>query len=320
MNLDYLQTFIAVCEEGSFSKAARRLCLSQTTVSFQIKSLEKEYRTKLFERSSAGVTLTPAGRVLREYVERLDALQRETVTRIRACSETKRAVVRIGTSPVSGIYILTPLVSILSQVFPHTQIELEIRSGMKTNQMLNDGELDFAILEPCFMSKSFEYKFLNKDRIFLTTAPHAFFSSSESEVSLETLRRLPFVFREDECCTRLAVKQSISRAGFKFEELNIVMTITDIEAVKNVVKQGMAVAFLSEWAIYDDVQEGTLRVLDVPKLDLVRDRFVITTRGARLGAHAGRIVDYLMSEEIQRALKSPEAFRSFLASTSAVRA
>jgi len=111
MDFDQLVTFLEVAKLGSFSRAGQKVFRSQSAVSAQIRQLEQEYGDRLLDRSGKDVTLTPAGRVLFAYAERLLQMRDESLLAVADQGATPRGTVVVGANEATfslNIAICTP--------------------------------------------------------------------------------------------------------------------------------------------------------------------------------------------------------------------
>src|SRR6187402_2193001 len=124
MDLAELRVFLTVASERSFSRAAAKLHRTQPAVSQAIRRLEDEIGERLFDRSSKDGTLTEAGRVLREYAERLMRLSEEAELSVRELRDLQRGRVLIGANE-AGVHILLPLIARFRAA--HSRILVDVR-------------------------------------------------------------------------------------------------------------------------------------------------------------------------------------------------
>src|SRR5687767_2331147 len=106
MNFHHVKAFCTIVAEGSFSRAAERLHLTQPTISAQIQSLEKQLHTRLFERSAQGISLTQAGKEFHPYAIQLLELSERTEQAILELQGLTRGRLELGASSVPGHYVL----------------------------------------------------------------------------------------------------------------------------------------------------------------------------------------------------------------------
>src|SRR5690349_920152 len=144
--LRQIQAIIAVCEEGSFTRAAEREHATQSGISQHVAAVEKVLGVRLFERTTTGVTPTAAG--LRYYRRCVDAVGLlETASEdIRALSGRVSGRLRIGLMPTFTRAALAPTLQHFVPAYPDVQLHIvEAYSGTLTDQVLSD-QLDFAIV------------------------------------------------------------------------------------------------------------------------------------------------------------------------------
>lgn len=145
MKLRQIETFFWVVKLGSFSAAAERLHATQSTISMRIQELEKGFGVELFDRSQRSARLTPKGRELVEYAERLLELAAQMEQRLCA-PESIAGYVRLGVAEVVSVTWLPKLIEVLYHTYP--RIRLEIEEGLTLDLMdrLHNGALDLALV------------------------------------------------------------------------------------------------------------------------------------------------------------------------------
>src|SRR5919198_4709072 len=126
MELQRLRVFQAVADEGSFSRAARALFLSQPAVTQHIHTLEAELGVPLFDRLGRRVALTPAGRALAQHVPQVLNLVHEAEVAAREAGGEASRTLRLGVSETLATYVLPPLLGDLETRLPHTQLRLTV--------------------------------------------------------------------------------------------------------------------------------------------------------------------------------------------------
>jgi DNA-binding transcriptional LysR family regulator len=138
-----LRTFATVCDLRSFTKAARRVHLTQSAVSLHIKRLEEQVGSRLIARHARGILLTEHGEVLLSYARRILALHREVTHRLR---HDDAAVVRLGAPEYFNLRALATLIAQFSMLHPGVQLQLKVGLGPDIVALLDDGQLDMAIV------------------------------------------------------------------------------------------------------------------------------------------------------------------------------
>lgn len=138
-----LRTFAAVCDAGSFTKAARAVNLTQSAVSLHVKRLEEQVGVQLLVRAARGVNATEQGEILLSYARQILALHHEAEQRLGG---KKRRLVRIGAPEYFDLSALSSLMREFSARYPALRLETDLGIGPEIAAMLDAGELDLAIL------------------------------------------------------------------------------------------------------------------------------------------------------------------------------
>src|SRR5262252_5421219 len=165
--LRQVRAVIAVCEEGSFTRAAEREHATQSGISQHVAAVERELGVKLFERASAGVVPTPAGlRYYRRCVEAVGMLETAD-EEVRALGGLVTGDLRIGLMPTFTRAVLAPTLEHFVPRYPDVRLHIfEGYSGVLTDMVLAD-ELDFAIV-PAFEGRmGLKSRLLMRDREML---------------------------------------------------------------------------------------------------------------------------------------------------------
>jgi DNA-binding transcriptional LysR family regulator len=138
-----LRTFVAVCDCGSFTRAANQVHLTQSAVSLHIKRLEEQLGTRLIVRLARGLRLTEQGEVLLSFARRILELYAEADTVLRG---EPGATVRIGVPEYFDLHTLSSLLSQFSSHHPAIRIHVELGIGPDISALVDEGELDIAIV------------------------------------------------------------------------------------------------------------------------------------------------------------------------------
>src|SRR5512142_2579664 len=146
MDFDQLITFLQVAELGNFSRAAEKVLRSQPAVSAQIRQLEDEYGTRLFDRTKKSVTLTPAGELLLEYVKRLIALRQDSLRAIADSGTETRGVLSIGANETTFLYVLPDTLARYHRLYPQVRITVYRNFSHKVLQKVEDDEVELGIV------------------------------------------------------------------------------------------------------------------------------------------------------------------------------
>ncbi|MGB2932303.1 MAG: LysR substrate-binding domain-containing protein [Methyloceanibacter sp.] len=138
-----LRTFVAICDAGSFTKAAREVNLTQSAVSLHVKRLEEQVGSRLIVRNARSLRLTEHGEVLLSYARRILALYKEAEHRL---GRDGGGLVRIGAPEYFDLHTLSSLLRQFSARYPAVRLQIELGIGPDISALLDEGELDIAIV------------------------------------------------------------------------------------------------------------------------------------------------------------------------------
>jgi len=241
MELRQLRYFTVLAEELSFTRAARRLHLSQPPLSFQIANLEQELGVRLFHRTSRSVELSEAGKALlshaRSVLEQLD----EAREHVRRVAEGLEGRVRVG---LSGSHFLGPLPQFIREFRerrPLVEISLQEMRPVDHLQALRERRIDVSVLRRSFDQGELVSQLLWRDPA-VAVLPRAHRLAGRRQLSLVDLRDDPFVFlRLDSSWYAQRVHDTCIEAGFA---PRIVQQVVEVPAAVNLVAAGIGVALV----------------------------------------------------------------------------
>src|SRR6476660_2316715 len=169
--LRQIRAVIAVCEEGSFTRAAQRENATQSGISQHVAAVERTLKVKLFERTTGGVTPTPAGlRYYKRCVEAVGTLE-HAAEEARSLAGQVTGELRIGLMPTFTRAVLAPVLEDFVPRCPEVRLHIvEGYSGLLT-QMVLDGELDFAVVPAYEGTVGLKSRLLVRDREMLISGP-----------------------------------------------------------------------------------------------------------------------------------------------------
>ncbi|MFZ0174928.1 MAG: LysR family transcriptional regulator, partial [Pseudolabrys sp.] len=190
--LRQIRAVIAVCEEGSFTRAAQRENATQSGISQHVAAVERTLKVKLFERTTGGVTPTPAGlRYYKRCVEAVGTLE-HAAEEARSLAGEVTGELRIGLMPTFTRAVLAPVLDDFVPRCPEVRLHIvEGYSGMLTEMVLND-QLDFAVVPAYEGTVGLRSRLLVRDREMLISGPRRGFTPL-SPIRLADCAPLKFV-------------------------------------------------------------------------------------------------------------------------------
>jgi DNA-binding transcriptional LysR family regulator len=290
MTIRQLEVFLAVARAQSFSRAAERIHLSQPTMSEHTHELERELGVTLFARRNRAVTLTEAGRIFEDYATRVVATLAAGRQALAELDGLRRGSLIIGASTTPGTYVLPALIARFRREHPGITVSLHIANSRRVEQRVRDGDVDVAVIgghmlgpgERCVTAGIV-------DELLLVVPPaHPF----GHRVSRARLAGEPLLIREEGSATRQVTDRALQQAGVACRPS---MELDHTETIKRAVMAGLGVAFLSRYAIADEIRARRLRTVAVDQLTIRRHFHVVHDDRRPLSASARAFVAFLES-------------------------
>lgn len=284
MTLRHLAIFIKVCEENGITAAAKKLHMTQPSVSQVIQELEAHYQTLLFERLGRRIFITEAGRRLLRYSRNLINLNAQTEQAMRAFNEVYH--LRIGASITIGSNFLIDLIQHISHNGSGKEIFSEIHNTSELEEMLLNDSLDLAFVEGEIHSEYLITKpFMNDELVFIIGQNHPL---ADKEITLEDLTKLRFFVRETGSGTRELFEQVMHRHNIYYQTAGI---YNSMEAIKKAVISGLGVSVISTEAIKDELKEGKLKTFTMPELVFKRQFNIVYHKNKFIPPEMQEVID-----------------------------
>ncbi|WP_296361704.1 selenium metabolism-associated LysR family transcriptional regulator [Virgibacillus sp.] len=292
VNYERLQTFIAVAEKNSFSEAAKKLFVTQPTITSQIKALEEELQTKLFERTTKTVKLTQSGEILLKYARNIVQLSNLARKEILKIEEKIYGDLKIGCSLTIGEYILPHFLKRFKEKYPLIHMQAKISNSTSIVHHIKDQVVHVGLIETPINDKHIVMHPILEDELCLVTKVD-YFPFLEKQITLDQLKNIPLIIRENGSGTREVVEQYLKRAGVSFHDLNIVMELGSTEAIKAVVESGLGASFISKNAILKEKQLGLLTSYSIKNVAFNRHFYLVFRKGQILTSTTELFMDEL---------------------------
>ena len=292
MDIHHLKIFFEACNEKSFTKAAKKLYISQSAVSIQIKKLEHTLGLQLIERNSKNFKLTFAGKELfkmsQDVFERISRMENE----MKKILQYKKGKISIGATHNIGEPILPRIMIEFRKKFPEIEFDLYIKNKESLVKHLKEGTVDIALMEEYFIEDK-EIKVIETDEY-----PFVVVTSTEVE-SFEELKDIPLLKRDTLLTTKyLDFFEKI--IGFNLEKR--IAVIGSIETMKNLLKQGLGFAILPYYSVYEEVEKGILKTIH--SFEKSEDRFqIVLIRENEDKEGINKFVEFLKNYEIMGDIK-----------------
>ncbi len=255
-----LQVFYTVAKVLSFTKAAETLHMTQPAVTFQVKQLEEQFNTRLFDRTHNKISLTEAGRIVYGYAENILELYERMYNEVLEITGEVSGSLLIGASTTIAEYMLPCLLGAFKQQFPEVNIRLQVGNTDAIVTMVENNLVDLGLVEAPVYNKNLEVEVCRIDEMVLAVPPdHPL--ASRREVSVEEIRRYEYITREEGSGTRAVIDQYLKEQGLSYSDLDVVLELGSPEAIKMAIEAGVGIAIVSRTTLRKELKLGTLKAV-----------------------------------------------------------
>ena len=290
-SLKQIQTFIEVTRQGSVSKAAEKLCVTQPAVSMHIRQLEEAFGVALVEAQGRGIRLTDAGRTFAGRANVVMAELHELESLMAEYAGAHKG--RIALAVVSTAKYFVPMLLMrFSRLYPDIEVRLHIENRESVLGMLERSEADLVIMGRAPRNMTTQAAAFATNPMAIVAAPsHAL--AGRKNLPFSVLADYAFVMRESGSGTRAAMERL-----FALHEvpLKVAMEMPSNETIKQAVMAGMGLSFLSLRTLRQELAGGYLVQLDINGMPIVGQWFVTHMASKTLSPAARAFKAFLVEQ------------------------
>lgn len=277
MELAQLETFLAVAEERSFSRAAARLHRTQPAVSQTIRKLEEAVGETLLDRAAHDGSLTAAGELLRDYAGRLLALRREAASALDELKSLERGRLQLAANEYTCLYLLQAMDG-FRRMYPHISVTVHRTLASRVPEQLNLRTFELGVISFRPDAAQFRSIAVYADSLdFIVSPGHPL--ARAGRVSINDLGEEIFIAHNVASPLRRRVIEAFQRYR---TPLNMGIELPTIEAIKRFVAMGNGVALLPHLTVVRELETGDLVRVKVNELEVRRVLRLVHRRQATL--------------------------------------
>lgn len=301
MEVKQIKSLLSIAEEGSISKAAERLYITQSALNQQLLKLERELGVELFQRSGRGVTPTYAGEVYLEAAARMLDIRNETYKILDDISNVKKGEIAITYTPERGSRMFSRVYPRFHEKYPEITFKIFEARGKRMSQLLERRQVSIAFMAHTQSNPLFDYRPIDEEHMVLgvpLTHPLAHLAGENSwkvlpKVNLSLFEHDYFVLMTHETIMRYMSDQAFEVAGFSPK---ILFESTSTHTVVTMVKNQVALAFFPQSYVDPDAPVAYFSLEPAVKWQLT----VATYKGAYLNRAEKDFIDMYMESESER--------------------
>lgn len=299
LSFHQLHIFFTVAEKGSFSAAAQSLHMTQPAVTMQIQSLEENFGTKLFHRSTKKVELSDAGKTLLPYARQSIELIKDTDAAMAKFTHMLEDRLHLGASLTFGEYILPRLLGPFSREYPNIHVSMKVINTSQIVEDLLNHHLTFGLVEAPVNHPDMRSEAVLADELMLIL-PDGHPLLKWEEIPLDEALKYPYILRERGSGTRQVMEEQLQLQGISSGRMNIVMELGSTGAVKSAVESELGLSILSPTSVKHEVKLGVLHTRRLQGIRFSRQFYSIYLSSTILPISAVTFMTFLRERELSQ--------------------
>lgn len=265
MDFDQLHTFTEIVRLKSFSKAAQTCYRTQPAISAQVRQLEQELRTELFERFGSRISLTTAGKIFSEYAEQMLELRKRAQDAIAELEQNPRGELVIAANEATCIYVLPKVFSQYRQLFPAVQLQVDRSYGSRVVDAVMENTADFGLTQLPVEEKRLQVVSIYHDEIRLIVPARHRLADNKTASPRDLIDDYLVLPKHGKTRTRLNEWLEIVE-----DQLQISMELDSTEMMKRFVMAGLGLTFLAVSNCKEEIAAGKLRAIPLTPEPMMR--------------------------------------------------
>jgi LysR family transcriptional regulator, transcriptional activator of the cysJI operon len=274
LNIESLQMFCLVVDEGSISQAARLSFVSQPAVTRQIHQLEDSYGTLLFDRTDGKLRVTEAGKMLYPFAKAIVGDFSRSKEVIKQALGENNSSLNVGATFTIGEYLLPSLLGKYKKQKPEIRVTLTIKNTPGVLEDLANDVIDMALVEGIVESNDFIVEEFADDELILVCSPDHMW---DKQIQIEELLNERMILRESGSGTRLIVENMLRENGI-LDKIDSYMELGSTQAIKSAVEAGLGISILPRLTVERELHLSLLREIDIAGVTIMRKLWLVKKR------------------------------------------
>lgn len=271
-----LITLLAVCEQGSFTRAAEKLNLTQPAVSHHISQLEQQLGAPFFLRRKGQISLTREGEIVVQYARRMQSLEQQMLHELRSADHFLTRL-RVGITHTAESNLITEVLAKFGQENDGVSITITTDTIKHLYEAVEHFELDLAIVDSTRPSPELNALMLDTDSIVCVLSNNNPLAR-HAMVTLDDLKKERMILRLPSSATRKLFEAHLLSLGTSIEAFDVAMEVDNVATIKDLIRKELGVSILARSACMDELRKGKLTALPIENLSMVRQMSLVYRR------------------------------------------
>lgn len=300
ITIQQMESLIHLVEEGSFSRAAKKMFLTQPSLTKHIKNLEESVNARIVNRENRGISLTSEGKIIYDYSRRILRLRDEAKEKISRMKENESGSIFISASTIPATYILPGLLNGFKKLYPDIRAYIQTSDSEETLGMILDNQSEIGFIGKQTFDKRLNVESLWMDRLVLAVpADHSWVK--KKYVTLDEVSKEPFVIRERGSATREIMEEYLHKnTDRSLSKFNIICEMGSSEAVKEAIMAGLGVSVISVHAIKRELKQEVLVEVPIQGCAIQRHFYLIFKKQFSLMHYHKLFLDFVKEYVVHR--------------------
>jgi DNA-binding transcriptional LysR family regulator len=293
LTFQQMEALIFLVEERSFSRAAKRMLLTQPALTKNIRNIEDCLGVKVVHRRNTGVSLTPEGKILFDCAQRMVRLRGEAAQKIHQLNENAGGDIYLSASTIPATYILPRAMSAFKKNHSDIRIFIKTEDSEEVLNMVLDRETEIGCIGKKPQNSRLTALPVWHDRLILVV-PKGHRWIKKGSVDTTELLAEPFVLREKGSATRDVFESHLKEnKAIQLSQLNVSGELGSSEAIKEAVLAGLGVSVLSAHAVYRELASKMLFEIPITSCRIERKFYLIHLKQFEFRLHHKTFIAYL---------------------------
>lgn len=293
MEFKQLEAFVAVVDYGSFSEAARKLYLTQPTISAHVRSLEEELHTKLILRTTKKTTITTRGYQLYDSAVRMLEIRNNLLKNFIG---VQKHMIDLAASTIPSSYLLPEILAAFGKTHPDIYFHsIQADSAESINRVL-DGTVDLALVGQNTRDETCVFlPFCQDELVIATPITNHYLGLQNKSVTFEDFIKDPIIIREKGSGTKKEMDLFLEQIGVTPSDLNVIARMNDLEGIKKSIVNGLGISILSARSAID--LQKTKQILLFPLEESAHKRtfYIVYSKNRILKPHVRQFIQFVQN-------------------------
>ena len=293
MEFKQLEAFVAVVDYGSFSEAARKLYLTQPTISAHVRSLEEELHTKLILRTTKKTTITTRGYQLYDSAVRMLEIRNNLLENFTGM---QKHMIDLAASTIPSSYLLPEILAAFGKTHPDIYFHsIQADSAESINRVL-DGTADLALVgqntrdETCIF-----LPFCQDELVIATPITSHYLGLQNKSVTFEDFIKDPIIIREKGSGTKKEMDLFLEQIGVTPSDLNVIARMNDLEGIKKSIVNGLGISILSARSAIDLQKTKQILLFPLEEAAHKRSFYIVYSKNRILKSHVRQFIQFVQN-------------------------